>query len=81
MEAAKFADIPIVPTPYGKMLPDLRGAYYPPIGSIICPACGSNHVCAPNTALNLTLIAENISPASRWFCITCQESWCYERER
>lgn len=71
----------IVPMPYGKMLPILIDAYYPPIDNIICPACDSNHVCAPSTVLNPGLLEENLTPGCRWFCITCQESWCYERER
>jgi len=76
---AGFADIPIVPMPYGKILPDLTGSHYDEHES--CPGCGSNHVVALSSQLNPWIPEENETPGCRWFCITCQDSWCYERER
>lgn len=83
-----FADVPIVPVPYGKILPDLTDCYYPNIPEpihthmdrIICPSCESDNVVGLSSKFNPDIVVENISPAIRWFCISCQDSWCYERE-
>ena len=83
-----FADIPIVPMPYGKLLPDLTDCYYVNegrdedsyTGLIICPNCGSDNVVGLDDKHNPDIVAENITPSGRWFCISCQDSWCYERE-
>ena len=66
----------VVPMPYGKALPILINCYYPneqlDEPAILCPNCGSENVCSPNKALNPGI--------ADWFCISCQDSWCYERE-
>ena len=78
-----FADTPIVPMPYGKMLPDLTDCYYPNENSldpILCPACGSDNVAGLSEKHNPNIDEENITPGGRWFCISCYDSWCYEHE-
>jgi len=83
-----FADIPIVPMPYGKILPDLTDCYHVNEGldedsylePILCPNCGSDNVVGLDEDANPDIVEENISPSGRWFCISCQDSWCYERE-
>ena len=70
-----FADIPIVPMPYGKLLPDLTDCYdansddTPEWLMIYCPNCNSDHV-----------VGLPDYHDADWFCITCHDSWCYERE-
>lgn len=84
-----FADIPIVPMPYGKILPDLTDCYYVNepewdsyLGPILCPGCGSDHVAGLSEKHNpeCSVMGENRSPSGRWFCVSCYDSWCYERE-
>jgi len=85
----------IVPMPYGKILPDLTDCSYPNEDlsepgdedyneildeKFICPNCGSDNVVGLDDKHNPDIVAENISPSGRWFCISCQDSWCYERE-
>lgn len=64
---ACFADIPIVPMPYGKLLPALYS--YSEVDGFECPGCGSSNVARLDG-----------SHEADWFCISCQDSWCYERE-
>jgi len=49
---------------------------------IVCPNCGSDHVVGLSEEHNpdCSVMGENRSPSGRWFCISCQDSWCYERE-
>lgn len=82
-----WADEDIVPMPYGKLLPSLIDALYPnePVwseltGPILCPACGSDHVAGLSSLHNPRVVDENRTPGCRWFCISCMDSWCYERE-
>ena len=79
-EAQQSADIPIVPMPYGKILPDLTGSHSVDDDWAVCPACGSNNVVCLDSKYNPWVDEENNTPSSRWFCISCQDSWCYERE-
>lgn len=82
-----FADISIVPMPYGKLLPDLTDCYYVNEDSyldpILCPNCGSDNVVGLSEKYNpdCSVNGYNLTPSGRWFCISCQDSWCYERER
>ncbi len=84
----KFADIPIVPMPYGKILPDLTDCEYPNEGLdedsyldiIRCPNCDSDNVVILDKEANPDVAAEQEILAERFFCISCQDSWCYERE-
>jgi len=73
-----WADLPIVPMPYGKILPDLTNCHY--IDNL-CPACGSDHVVILDKEHNPYMAEEQEILAERFFCISCQDSWCYERER
>ena len=78
-----WADKSIVPMPYGKLLPDLTDCYYANLRepeSFICPNCGSDNVVGLDDEHNPDIVAENRTPSGRWFCISCQDSWCYERE-
>jgi len=91
---AQFADIPIVPMPYGKILPDLADCFYINEGKsepgddyddildekYLCPNCGSDHVVILDKKHNPDVAEEQEILAERFFCITCQDSWCYERE-
>ena len=72
----------IVPMPYGKLdYPDLRCSYSyndadtPEDWVVHCPACSSDHVCCLSPFLN------ELESAGLWFCISCHDSWRYERER
>lgn len=70
-----------VPMPYGKIYPSLQGSYSYnhentlPQWIILCPNCGSDHVCCIDPKYN-----PDIESAGRWFCITCRDSWRYEFE-
>jgi len=64
--------------PYGKILPDLTNCHY--IDNL-CPACGSDHVVILDKEHNPYMAEEQEILAERFFCISCQDSWCYERER
>ena len=73
----------LVPMPYGKILPDLTSCYYPNNEDdepLLCPNCGSDHIVELSNDYNLWIFEYNIYPIDRWFCISCQDSWCYERE-
>ena len=75
----------LVPMPYGKILPDLTDCYDPNEDEedrILCPGCGSDHVVGLSEEHNpdCSVNGENRTPSGRWFCISCQDSWCYERE-
>lgn len=65
----------IVPMPYGKLLPNLDECYYinsdntPDWLMMYCPNCGSDHVVGLPDYYD-----------ADWFCISCHDSWCYERE-
>ena len=81
-------DLPdVVPMPYGKILPDLTDCEYPNEGwegyldDILCPNCGSDNVVILDKQANPWLNDEQEILAERFFCISCQDSWCYERER
>ncbi len=75
-----FADMPIVPMPYGKILPDLTDCVYL-ADPFICPECESDHVVGLSNKYNPWIQEEGGILSFRWFCISCQESWQYERER
>lgn len=47
---------------------------------IVCPGCGSDHVVGLDEDCNPEIEEENVGIGGRWFCISCQDSWCYERE-
>ena len=89
------ADIPDVPMPYGKILPDLTDCFYINEDKsepgdddyddildekYICPNCGSDHVVILDKEHNPDVTEEQEILAERFFCISCQDSWCYERE-
>ena len=86
-----WADLPDVPMPYGKILPDLTDCYYinlRPDGTmnqyldiITCPNCDSDNVVVLSKEHNPDIAEEQEILAERFFCISCQDSWCYERER
>ena len=77
-EASEHTLSDIVPMPYGKILPDLTNCSCPNdpwpeyLSPILCPNCGSDNV--------IELSKEHNPDAADWFCISCQDSWCYERE-
>ena len=76
-----WADKEIVPMPYGKLLPDLTDCYR--ISEpFLCPGCGSDNTVGLSEKYNpdCSVNGENRTPSGRWFCISCQDSWCYERE-
>jgi len=82
-----FADLPIVPMPYSKILPDLTDCYYVNepewdsyLGPILCPNCNSDHVVGLSKKHNPFIEEEGGILSERWFCISCQDSWCYEHE-
>lgn len=85
LEAKQLSD-DIVPMPYGKILPDLTDCSYPNIpwpqylDPILCPNCGSDNVVGLDDKHNPDVVEDNNTPGGRWFCISCQDSWCYERE-
>jgi len=70
----------IAPMPYGTLYPDLRGSYNyntehtPEDWVILCPNCDSDNVCCLSPAFNPDL------DRGRWFCISCHDSWEYEKE-
>ena len=72
--------IDLVPMPYGKILPDLTNCHYVNEPDL-CPNCGSDHVVGLDKRHNPFIEEEQGILSNRWFCITCQDSWCYERER
>jgi len=67
----------IVPIPCGKLTPSLAGSYNyntdntPDWLVQRCPNCSSDNVCC---------LSHLYYPEGRWFCISCYESWVYERE-
>lgn len=87
-EVIGIADIPDVPMPYGKILPDLTNCEYINQGLdedsyldiIRCPNCNSDNVVILDKEYNPDIAAEQEILAERFFCISCQDSWCYERE-
>ena len=85
-----------VPMPYGKILPNLTDCYYINEGlsepededydeildeKHLCPNCGSDNVVILDKESNPDVAEEQEILAERFFCISCQDSWCYERER
>lgn len=97
-QRSKDDNRPLVPMPYGKILPDLTDCDYPNEGmsepddddydefwdtKFLCPGCGSDNVVGLSEEHNpeCSVMGENLTPGGRWFCISCQDSWCYERER
>lgn len=65
----------IFPMPLGKLTPPtLSGSYYPNNDNtpeywmIRCPSCNSDNVCRLP------------KPDDCWLCISCQDSWYYDRE-
>lgn len=81
---------PIVPTPYGTITPSLEDCNYVNewlsddkyLDIITCPSCGSSGVVILSRKYNPQLVMEHSTLLfDRFFCISCQDSWCYERER
>ena len=81
---------PIVPTPYGTITPSLEDCNYVNewlsddkyLDIVTCPNCGSSGVVILSRKHNPQLVMEQSTLLfDRFFCITCQDSWCYERER
>ena len=81
-----------VPLPTGKLLPNLRDCYYPNIPEpqylsiMLCPNCQSDNVCCLSSAYNPELVIAKgdlqwAAQSSRWFCISCWESWVYGYEK
>ena len=72
----------IVPLPYGKLTPSLRGSYNyndehtPAEWIILCPNCNSDNVCCLSPKFN-----PELEEYGRWFCISCQDSWVYGLEK
>lgn len=77
----------LMPMPYGKMLPDLTDCEYPNeeednyFEPMLCPGCSSTNIVILDHIHNPELIEEQVGLGDRWFCISCQDSWCYEREK
>ena len=81
---------PIVPTPYGTITPSLEDCNYVNewlsndeyLDIVTCPSCGSGGVVILSRKHNPQLeIEQSTLLFDRFFCISCQDSWCYERER
>jgi len=81
---------PIVPTPYGTITPSLEDCNYVNewlsddkyLDIITCPSCGSSGVVILSRKYNPQLVMEHSTLIfDRFFCISCQDSWCYEREK
>ena len=81
---------PIVPTPYGSITPSLEDCNYVNewlvadsyLDIVTCPSCGSGAVVILSRRYNPWLLSEHSTLVfDRFFCISCQDSWCYERER
>lgn len=79
----------IVPLPYGKLIPDLRGCNYinepepKCFDKILCPNCGSDNVVGLSPAFNPEVddVVEGFPSWGRWFCISCHDSWRYGLEK
>lgn len=75
-----------VPMPYGSLLPDLTACRYPNtpepqyLDKILCPNCSSDNVVGLNPLFNMLDDISRVSSWGRWFCISCYDSWRYERE-
>jgi len=81
---------PIVPTPYGAITPNLEDCNYVNewlsddkyLDIVTCPSCMSSGVVILSRKHNPQLEMEHSTLLfDRFFCITCHDSWCYERER
>jgi len=81
---------PIIPTPYGAISPSLEDCNYinewlsddKYLDIVTCPSCGSGGIVILSRKYNPMLIEESSTLLfDRFFCISCHDSWCYERER
>jgi len=70
-----------VPMPYGKLFPSLLDSCsydydgMPEEWRTFCPSCGSDNVCVISPKFNPELEGD-----TRWFCITCKDSWKYKKD-
>ena len=80
---------PIVPTPYGTITPSLEDCNYVNewlsddeyLDIVTCPSCGSGGIVILSRKYNPQLVMESSTLLfDRFFCISCHDSWCYERE-
>ena len=80
---------PIIPTPYGNISPDLEDCNYVNVwlsedkylNIVTCPSCGSGGIVVLSRKHNPQLIEDSSTLLfDRFFCISCQDSWCYEKE-
>lgn len=76
----------VAPVPYGHNEYDMRGSYQPNDDHtsiwllIVCPSCQSENVVGISPDYNDIPDRNGISSRGLWYCISCGDSWRYERE-